>query len=146
MRAKHSIRGETHVKGFEVYHEKPDKMLWLPIFIGACILLLVLIFMMFTFSRDDTVVCNDEDCFMNKSNNCEKAEFLATESIGSVLYSTADCSITKKLVTPGEEDVEQKKILEGKTIVCNYEKGKLNKDWTDSMFIGIAECNESYGK
>jgi hypothetical protein len=87
-----------------------------------------------------TFVCDSEECFIEKANNCEDVTLNATEEYGTLAYSSKNCTFTKTLLsTTGEEEI--RKLIEGKSLSCTYEQGKFDQRWISSIVFGIEYCD-----
>ena len=86
-------------------------------------------------------VC-DKQCFVTAANLCGNETVQINESYGVVKYSTANCILMKTIISLNQnESADIKRIIEGKSMMCVYEKGKFDQDWTNSLVLGAEKCN-----
>ncbi len=91
--------------------------------------------------RPPATTCNDKDCFISAADKCEDTNITTNEDIGVIEYSSKDCVFTKTLVTLNENETqEMKKLLEGKSMKCVYEKGKFDSRLVTSLIYGTEYC------
>jgi hypothetical protein len=86
--------------------------------------------------------CNDKACFIAAANKCENMSLTLTEDAGVFNYASSEnCTFTKTLVSPdASETPDMKKLLEGKSMTCNYEKGKFDARLANSLIYGMEFC------
>ena len=85
--------------------------------------------------------CTTKDCFIDVANMCTELSLTMTEEAGVFMYSSSEnCVFTKTLVT-ADETLEVKKLLEGKSLTCQYSEGKFDSRWINSLVFGIEYCN-----
>lgn len=89
-----------------------------PVIIISAIVILVFIFLIFLFN-----FC-DEECFLEKANNCEPYEFTKSfENITILIETFPNCSISKKIISLDvDESIEIKELFLDKLMVCSYER------------------------
>jgi hypothetical protein len=98
--------------------------------------------------RNDTTSgeCKDKACLIAAANACQNITIELTESIGVIKYSVAmanstHCNFTKTLVQLDQNETqEMKTLLEGKSLVCVYEKGKFDDQLVNYIVFGIERC------
>ncbi|MEK6963753.1 MAG: hypothetical protein AABX70_04955 [Nanoarchaeota archaeon] len=86
--------------------------------------------------------CTTKECFIPLANDCKALDLTLTEDAGVFKYSSStDCVFTKTLVSLStSETQEMKSLLEGKSLTCKYEKGKLDPRWATSLIFGTEYC------
>lgn len=86
--------------------------------------------------------CAAADCFVNAANNCEDAKIVSQEDVGTIEYkSTKKCVFTKTILEPNEKvGTGLKAFLKGKSLTCNYKKGKFDRRLVDTLVFGIENC------
>ena len=86
--------------------------------------------------------CITKECFINSANDCNELSMTLSEEAGVFKYSSSkDCVFTKTLVTlSANETQEMKNLLEGKSFICRYEKGKFDSRWVTSLIFGTEYC------
>ena len=95
-------------------------------------------FLMNVFSA---TTCEDAQCFISEANSCKKATFESMEDHGKVSYSSSKCIVTKTFVSAVEgENEEIKKLLEGKSLTCEYNEGEFDENIVNSLILGIENC------
>ena len=87
-------------------------------------------------------VCTAKDCFIAAANNCSDISIQATESFGTVKYSTSGCVFTKTIISLNQnESADMRAALTGKSLTCVYEKNKFDSGLLTSLVIGIENCD-----
>lgn len=125
--------------------QKRKTKLWL-IIAGAGILFFFLILPMLYFigSADmskQAGICKTKDCFITAANSCENSTFYSTEDIGFIKYETSECFFMKTLMNANKEELpEIKELVEGKSLICQYDYGNFDSRWIDSISDGIEYC------
>lgn len=85
--------------------------------------------------------CAAKDCFADAANGCKDISITSNEDFGSAKYTAKNCVFTKTIVSlAAGESQEMKKLLEGKSLSCQYEKGKFNDQWINTLILGIENC------
>ena len=93
------------------------------------------------FGGVSATVCEDSKCFIEEANNCDQAIYAVTDEVGTFNYFSKDCAVIKELISFNEgENPGIVEILEGKNMVCNYEKGSFDSDIVDSLILGTENC------
>ncbi len=89
-----------------------------------------------------TTACNDKECFISAANDCKDISITTTEDVGVIRYaSSKNCIFTKTLVTLTDDETrEMKKLLEGKSMTCEYKKGKFDSRLVTSLIYGTEYC------
>ena len=85
--------------------------------------------------------CETKDCFITAADQCQTVDLELTEDIGVVQYAAQDCTFTKTIVSsaPGEsEDIRN--LIEGKSLICDYEQGAFDERWVNSIYAGTGDC------
>ncbi len=97
--------------------------------------------------EDGPKQCSTVECFVVAANECEETFLDLDEDIGAVAYySIYDpyldiCTLDKKIVKVADnENPVVKKMLEGKNLVCTYQKGEFNERWVTSLIYDIENC------
>ncbi|HLD06209.1 MAG TPA: hypothetical protein VJC16_01585 [Candidatus Nanoarchaeia archaeon] len=86
--------------------------------------------------------CDTADCFVKAANTCSPSVFTSTEAFGVVEFSSAsDCTFTKKMVSIASETPAIKSTLDGKSMVCTYERGAFNPKWLRYLILGAEKCD-----
>ena len=117
-----------------------------PWFIVAGVLVFFLIFpIMYIFGSVDMAknagICKTKECFITAANSCENSTFYSTEDIGFVKYETSGCFFMKTLMNANKEELpEIKELVEGKSLICQYDYGNFDSRWIDSISDGIEFC------
>ena len=85
--------------------------------------------------------CKAKDCFITAANDCKELTVELAEEIGIIKYSSKNCTLTKTIVSLNPaESADIKKLLEGKSLTCKYEKGKFDSGWVNSLVTGLEAC------
>jgi len=90
--------------------------------------------------------CSTVECFVEAANECEETILELSEDIGAVEYytqldSSGFCILNKKIIKVSDnEDPVVKRMLEGKNLLCAYQKGKFNERWVSSLIYDIENC------
>jgi len=86
--------------------------------------------------------CADPDCLILAANDCADSNLTITEDVGVFKYSSSNgCVFTKTLVSlNSNETADMKKLLEGKSLTCKYEKGKFDSRLVTSLIFGTENC------
>ncbi len=86
---------------------------------------------------------DDKDCFISQANECKPA--LATIPIGSITFlynTTGNCSIQKTVTfVSAEEPPTTRTLLEGKSVICKYERGEFDNRLIQNMTLGMEDCD-----
>ena len=90
----------------------------------------------------NSTICNDKDCFVSAAMDCDAINLTTTEDIGVVRYSSsADCVFTKTIVSlNANESREMKNLLQGKSMICRYQKGGFDQRFVTSLIFGMENC------
>jgi hypothetical protein len=83
--------------------------------------------------------CDSKDCFITKANNCEDININVIEEFGTVNYASKGCIFTKTMLSMNETE-EIKKLFDGKSFNCTYEKGKFDPRLVNTVVFGIEYC------
>lgn len=86
------------------------------------------------------VVCSTNECFASVADSCRAVDMTRNEDFGTINYAAKDCTFTKTIAGTNENP-EMKKLLEGKSLSCTYEKGNFDRRLLASMIEGIDNCN-----
>jgi len=134
---------KTEVGGMEVYHDKPKhKMRWSLILLGLFIIFVGCTIIGYIGGTVKQGTCRNEECFINLSNQCMKADLLLDHGFGTIAYHSENCMFQKSIIKITDPDSQElKPLLEGKTMNCTYEKGDFDEDWVYSMTAGIEKCD-----
>ena len=86
--------------------------------------------------------CSDATCFIAAANNCEDMNVTLIGNIATFAYtSSSSCVFTKTLVQVDANETQQMKdFLNGKSMICTYEKGKFNPGLVTSLVEGMENC------
>lgn len=85
--------------------------------------------------------CATAACFIEAASTCEDSEVTLEQPGGTFKYSSTQCTIKKTLVTLDQsENQEMKHALEGKSLVCTYNKGAFDPRWVNSLVFGLESC------
>lgn len=86
-------------------------------------------------------ICKTEECFIEAANSCENSTFYSTEDIGFIKYETSGCFFMKTIVSTNKAELpEIKELIEGKSLICQYDFGLFNEDWMNSLSENIEYC------
>lgn len=86
-------------------------------------------------------ICQSSECFISSANSCGNSTFYSTEDIGLVMYETKDCFFVKTVVKTNDNELpEVKALVEGKSLICNYNYGEFDNRWINSLSDGIENC------
>ena len=106
--------------------------------ISAIILLLIIIA-----AWPKTTNCDyDNDCFIEKADNCKSAVVRSTIGDGTIVkYTTKDCTLTKEIERFSATEPQQvKDFFKNKKMTCKYEKQDFNGAMLYGLSIGIEDC------
>jgi len=115
----------------------------LPAAVLAALLLAVLCAGCATTSQGPaTAADNNTATFISATNNCQPMNLTVTNGVGTFTYtSTSGCVLVKTLVRlNASESQDVKNMLEGKSMVCGYTKGKFDPRWVTSLVGGMEYC------
>lgn len=106
-------------------------------------LVAALALLLYSYSPKGKDCGSDFACFMEYANECRPAS-LTIDFAGNILeyHSTDDCRLIKKItrVTPSES-IEVKDFLEGKEMICDYDRYYLNQTWVENFATGLEACD-----
>lgn len=111
------------------------------IFFGACLVAIVAISAYLIFVPK---TCYTTDCFAKAANDCRKAKLDMVDD-ADILWSfraEAFCGgFEKNLIYLSEDETaNMKKLLEGKSLSCDYKKRKFDQRWLTSAIFGLENC------
>jgi hypothetical protein len=94
-------------------------------------------------SGSQNTVMQEKAAFIAAANNCTTTTTVITDDIGTFQYTSSDnCTFTKTLVQlNGTEMQEMKKMLEGKSMTCNYAQGGFDPRLVTTLIGGIEYCS-----
>lgn len=111
------------------------------IFFALCLFAVAAIVVYFVFV---TKTCHTADCLAKAANDCRKAKLESVDEAGIFWQYrvSAPCGrFEKTLIYLNEKETESmKKLLEGKSLSCNYTRGNFDKRWIDSLIFGLENC------
>lgn len=88
--------------------------------------------------------CDDAACFVAAANECREAEFYHLDDARTFwkFNVPAGCGrFEKTLVNVGaDEPAWMEKMLEGKSLVCDYARSGFDERWVESAVFGIEGC------
>ncbi len=84
----------------------------------------------------------DNDCFIEKADNCKPAVVRGTIGDGTIVkYSTKNCILTKEIESFSETEPQQViDFFKNKKLTCKYEKQNFNGAQLFGLSIGIEDC------
>lgn len=112
--------------------------------IGIIIFLLALSAIPTIYSIFVPKTCHTAECFFAAANDCRKAKLELVDD-ANILWNfsvEAFCGGFKKtLVFLDEKEIaDMKKLLEGKSLSCDYKQGNFDKRWLTSLIFGLENC------
>ena len=85
--------------------------------------------------------CDTKECFIAAANDCNDIGLTLDEDFGVIEYTSKECMLTKKVISlDPSETKEMKELVEGKWMTCKYEKGEFDRNWLDSLILGMQKC------
>lgn len=113
-------------------------LLWLKILL----IFLILATGLFSFYFVQGVFATTEKNFIALSQNCLYTKYDQNIAGGSVISNTASgCNIVREIKKVGpDEPVEVKYLLEGKKMVCHYNKGEFDETNLNYMSTDLDHC------
>jgi hypothetical protein len=86
--------------------------------------------------------CSDKNCFIAAANGCKDISMALSEDVGVFNYTSSEnCTFTKTLVSiDASETQDMRNLLGGKSMACNYEKGKFDGRLVTSLIYGMEFC------
>lgn len=98
--------------------------------------------------------CDNEQCFVDKANNCERTTYENIVSGVSYSYSIEGCAVVKTLVSlPESEPYAVQSAFEGKSMSCSYERLSFDLRYIQGLNHNLENCYgslknvvEEYGK
>ena len=116
---------------------------WKIILIVICALLVLSlpnIYLTFFATKD----CTTTECFVKAANDCRKAKLDIVDDADMFwrYRAAAFCGgLEKTLVFLNDkETAPMKELLEGKSLSCDYTKGKFDERWVTSLIFGLENC------
>lgn len=111
------------------------------IFFAVCLSVIIAALVYLSFVTKD---CATTECFIKAADNCRKAKLEIVDDAGIFwrYRATAFCGgLEKTLVLLNDkETANMKKLLEGKSLSCDYTKGKFDQRWLTSLIFGLENC------
>ncbi len=119
------------------------------VMIVAALLISAIVYIYYGPKREDAndsqlIDCQtNKDCFIQQVNACKPA--IATGTMESITFrynSTGNCSIQKTVTfVSAEEPPTTRTLLEGKRVICAYERGKFDNRLIQNMTLGMENCS-----
>ena len=111
------------------------------IFFAVCLFAVIAALAYLTFVAKD---CTTTECFVKAANDCRKAKLEIVDDADMFwrYRSSAFCGgLEKTLVFLNDkETAPMKELLEGKSLSCDYTKGKFDQRWVTSLIFGLENC------
>ena len=111
------------------------------IFFAVCLFAIVAALAYLTFVAKD---CATTECFVKAANDCRKAKLEIVDDADMFWRYRADAfcgGLEKTLVLLNDKEIApMKELLEGKSLSCDYTKGKFDERWVTSLIFGLENC------
>ncbi len=162
MKVKFKTQNEAHKKGLlfsgekvrinvgeHIYSKYKHKT---PVIVVTLFTIGLMVTSMFLFGFQ--YGCDNEQCFVDKANNCERTTYENVVSGVSYSYKIEGCALIKTLVSlPDSEPYAVQNSFEGKSMSCSYNKLSFDLIYIqglnhnlDNCFGSLNSVLEEYGK
>ena len=119
-----------------IEHHFPKKLV---IGIAAIIVTILVVVIIFINSPKDCG--NDEQCFIQHANLCEKVKLTNFIAQAEFVYTANGCELKKTVIQLDKnEQKEVRNKFEGKSMVCTYGKYNFNPAYLKEIAGGISSC------